>query len=106
MTDYQAYIVSAASFVSLIIVYTAIKLPSAKDKYQVGLLLFAFVRDLNKLLLFLLRNDWYDLPLTQKLDRLKAIYDLILNFDSIKVEKQNVDPITKTLNELEISYES
>lgn len=53
-----------------------------------GLLLFAFVRDLQKLVKCKLQNEWRDLPLSKKLDRLRSLYDII---DSLEDSLSEVD---------------
>lgn len=53
-----------------------------------GLLLFAYVRDIYKLITSKLITEWSEYSIPQKLDMLKAIYDTIESFSEVKQSKK------------------
>lgn len=84
-------IFTATIFVFFGVLYSIHKFYTFLKNVKIGTLLFAFIRDINKLLHVKLMKEWSDLPLTAKLDRLRAIYDLIEQFDSLEVPKNQKD---------------
>jgi hypothetical protein len=78
---YQAIGIIIGSFA----LYLATKIPSKRKELRLGLLLYAYVRDISSLLIHKLSNDWVDLSIPQKLDMLKGLYDLIMQYDDVIV---------------------
>jgi hypothetical protein len=94
-------IYALAVFVGSCLVYLVLNFPKTKKNVRIGFLLYAFIRDIDKLLTNKVLNDWNDLPLPRKLDFLKAIYDTIDNLDAINVEQKTLlsDNVDNTLDE-------
>lgn len=82
MTDYVPFVMTGAS----VAIYIIIRNKEYKYNVQLGMLIYAYIRDINKLLVSRLSKNWKDLSMPDKLDRLKAIYDLIDSFDRITVK--------------------
>jgi hypothetical protein len=78
-------------FVGGLLLYVIIRAPDYRKQLKIGLLLFAYVRDISNLLLHKLLGDWKELSIPNKLDRLKAIYDLIESFDTLETHIKDVD---------------
>jgi hypothetical protein len=76
---YQAVGIVCASFILYIVFHYRDK----RKELKLGLLIFAYIRDINTLLTHKLLNEWINLSIPQKLDMLKSIYDVILSYDDI-----------------------
>lgn len=83
------YIWSIVVFIGGLILYISFKIPDYRKRTKLGLLLYAYIRDISKLLTYKLEVDWDNLSMPEKLDVLKSVYDLIEEISKLKIDKLN-----------------
>lgn len=92
---------SVIVFISGLVLYLTLKIPQLRKQAKLGLLLTAYVRDISALLFNKLLHDWFRLSIPDKLDRLKALYDLIESFETMQVnDKTDVNELNKLINDI------
>ena len=89
--------VTVATGLVSVLVYLAIKNREYRNNIRLGLLIYAYIRDINRLLINRMNVKWSRLSMPDKLDRLKSIYDLIDTFDQI----DDVGPLPGPLEDLD-----
>lgn len=105
--EYDVYSALGIVIGSLLL-YVILHFPAKRKELKLGLLIFAYIRDITKLLTFKLLGDWRNLSIPQKLDRLKSIYDVIISFDEIRVvhDDKKSENISDILNNLPVDEHS
>jgi hypothetical protein len=101
---YQASGIVLASF----LLYFVFHYRDKRKEIKLGLLIFAYIRDINALLTKKLLTDWIDLTIPQKLDMLKSIYDVILGYDEVlendrKGSNETIAKITELFEPSEVT---
>jgi hypothetical protein len=80
-----------------ILLYLIMKVPSARKYAKLGILFSAYVRDIYALLIHKIMNDWKDLSISEVLDILKSLYDLIYSYDLMIHENNKLTDLKNPL---------
>jgi hypothetical protein len=84
-------IVTIAFFIATIVVGIIVQTPKMIKNVQIGTVLFAYIRNISGLIIHKMLNDWKDLPLPVKIDRLQQVYYLIDSYDQVDFRKYSKD---------------